>query len=84
MTYRVELEGRALLEFHHLPAGARDALIARVAELTEAPWDGATAHPDGGRAFRDAAFGDGDGLLEFHVDEGALLIRIRTIVWSGP
>ena len=39
--------------------------------------------PGGDTSFREAVFDHGRGLLGFHVDEDALLIRIFDIVWLG-
>jgi hypothetical protein len=38
---------------------------------------------EGDPAYREAVFGGGTGLLSFHVDEAAELIRIFGITWIG-
>ncbi|MGQ0464473.1 MAG: hypothetical protein ACT4QG_04030 [Sporichthyaceae bacterium] len=82
MTYRVTLAVGAALLFHNLPAHAQRALIVRAADLAEAPWDGAQVLPPGhDPSFRSTAFGDGSGLMEFHVDEATEVVGIFDIVW---
>jgi hypothetical protein len=84
VTYRVEFGGGAQIQFHTLPAQARDALIDRAVELAGKPWDDVHLRPPGGdTSFREAVFDHGRGLLGFHVDEDALLIRIFDIMWLG-
>ena len=39
MTYRVRFEAYALVQLHGLPSEAFDALLDRVVELVEEPWD---------------------------------------------
>jgi mRNA-degrading endonuclease RelE of RelBE toxin-antitoxin system len=39
VTYRVRFEAYALVQLHGLPSEAFDALLDRVVELVEAPWD---------------------------------------------
>jgi len=39
VTYRVRFEAYALVQLHGLPTEAFDALLNRVVELVEAPWD---------------------------------------------
>jgi hypothetical protein len=39
MTYRVEFDGAALVQLNGLPAAAFDALVQRVVDLVEEPWD---------------------------------------------
>lgn len=39
MSYRVALAAGARPKFHLLPEHARDALVARAADLVERPWD---------------------------------------------
>src|SRR5215831_2564678 len=46
VTYRVEFGGGAQVQFHTLPANARDALIECATQLSEHPWD-ATVRPPG-------------------------------------
>jgi len=50
--------------------------------LADAPWDETAVLPPGDDpAFRETIFGDGHGLLTFHVTEGERSIRIFNIVW---
>jgi hypothetical protein len=83
VTYRVWLEGDALVQLHGLPAAAFDAFMERVLELIEAPWDAVVMSPGGDPAYRRAVFGNGWGLLTFHVDEDAELILIFDLMWIG-
>ncbi len=83
MTYRVRFEGRALAQFHGLPREAFDALVDRVVDLVEEPWDAVVMPPGDDPAYRRAVFGSGWGLLTFHVDDDAGLIRIFDLIWIG-
>ena len=83
MSYQVQFDGNVLLQLRGLPEEAFDALVARVVELVDAPWDAAVAAPGHDPASRDVAFGTGAGLLTFHVDDDAELIRISDITWIG-
>jgi hypothetical protein len=82
VTYRVTFGGDAASQYHDLPELAQDALIARAVRLVEAPWDDAVVLPPGhDPTLRETIFGAGRGLLAFHVDEDAELVRIFNIVW---
>jgi hypothetical protein len=84
VTYRVEFGGGAQVQFHTLPKDARDALVERAVDLAEIPWDNTAVLPPGDDpAFRETVFGSGQGVLSFHVNETAELIRIFDIVWIG-
>ncbi len=83
MTYRVRFEGRALAQLHGLPREAFDALVDRVVDLVEEPWDAVVMPPGDDPAYRRAVFGSGWGLLTFHVDDDAELIRIFDLIWIG-
>ena len=74
MSYEVRFEGSALIELDGLPESAFDALIDRVTDLVEEPWD-AQAVGAPGRAGVLAQFGE-YGLLAFVVDEAAQEISI--------
>jgi hypothetical protein len=45
VTYRVRFEAYALVQLHGLPSEAFDALLDRVVELVEAPWDAVVMRP---------------------------------------
>ena len=45
MTHRVRFEAYALVQLHGLPSEAFDALLDRVVELVEAPWDAVVMRP---------------------------------------
>lgn len=82
MTYRVTFAAGAAAQYHDLPEPAQDALLARVVELADAPWDNAAILPPGGDpAFRETLFGAGHGMLAFHINERDEAIRIFNIVW---
>ena len=83
MTYRVRFEAYALVQLHGLSSEAFDALLDRVVELVEAPWDAVVMPPGDDPAYRRTVFGSGWGLLTFHVDDNAELIRIFDLTWIG-
>jgi len=83
VTYRVRFEGHALVQLHGLPLVGFDALLARVVELVDAPWDAVVMPPGDDTAYRQAVFGSGWGLLTFHVDDTTELIRIYDLIWIG-
>lgn len=80
MSYRVTFGGGAAVQFHSLPEAGQDALVARAADLAEAPWD-ARVLPGGDPRFRLALFDDGRGLVAFFLDEAVQEVRIFNIVW---
>ena len=81
--YHVRFEGRARAQLHGLPGEAFEALVARVVDLVEDPWDAVVMPPGDDPAFRGTVFGSGWGLLTFHVDDDADLIRIFDLIWIG-
>jgi hypothetical protein len=83
MTYRVEFDGAALVQLNGLPSAAFDALVQRVLALVEEPWDADLMAPGDDPAERQITFGEGSGLLSFHVDDAVELIRIFDIAWIG-
>lgn len=83
MSYRVIFGPGGGAQFHNLPEPGRDALITRSVTLADAPWDDATVLPGGDPRFRETTFGAGRGLVSFHVDDAAEVIRIYNIVWTG-
>jgi hypothetical protein len=83
VTYRVRFEAYALVQLHGLPGEAFDALLDRVVELVDEPWDAIVMPPGNDPAYRQSVFGSGRGLLTFHVDDNAELIRIFDLIWIG-
>jgi hypothetical protein len=83
VSYQVQFDGNALIQLRGLPRNAFEALLARVLELVDAPWDAAIAAPGNNPAVRDITFGNGSGLLTFQVDDDAEQIRIFDITWIG-
>jgi hypothetical protein len=84
VTYRVTFAAGAAAQYHDLPDPAQEALLARVVDLADAPWDDAIILPpstEGDPAFREALFGASHGLLAFHVNDRDEAIRIFNIVW---
>lgn len=81
MTYRHTLTVSALAKMKHLPDEALDALVSRVADLVDSPWDATATYPDKAD-FRETTFGE-FGLMFFVVDDSAELIRTYDLVWAG-
>jgi hypothetical protein len=63
VSYSVRFEGAALVQLNGLPGAAFDALLKRVADLVEEPWDAAVMPPGKDPAYRMTVFGAGYGLL---------------------
>jgi hypothetical protein len=84
VSYNVWFEGAALIQLNGLPAAAFDALVERVTSLVDEPWDAAVIPPGDDPAYRMTVFGSGSGLLTFHADDTAEIIRIFDIAWIGP
>jgi hypothetical protein len=83
VSYRVRFQDRALAQLNGLPAEAFDALAERIVDLVDAPWDATVLPPGDDPAYRQTLFGGGFGLVSFHVDDDAELIRIFNFVWIG-
>lgn len=83
MSYSVRFEGAALVQLNGLPGAAFDALLDRVTDLVDEPWDATVMPPGRDPAYRRSVFGAGYGLLTFHVDDTSEIIRIFDITWIG-
>jgi hypothetical protein len=83
VTYRAEFEGAALVQLNGLPLAVFDALVERVVALVQEPWDAELLAPGNDPAYRQVIFGEGFGLLSFHVNDATELIRIFDIAWIG-
>jgi hypothetical protein len=83
VSYQVRFEGAALVQLNGLPAEAFDALVERVVDLVDEPWDASVMPPGDDPAFRMTIFGTGNGLLSFHADDTTEIIRIFDITWIG-
>jgi hypothetical protein len=83
VSYRVAFEGKALVQLNGLPLDAFDALVERVVDLVDSPWDADLMSAGGDPAYRQAVFGHGDGLLSFRADDSAELIIIFDLAWIG-
>lgn len=81
MSYSVRFESAALVQLNGLPPGAFDALVERAVGLVDEPWDAAVMPPGDDPAYRMTVFGSGLGLLTFHTDDTAEIIRIFDITW---
>ena len=81
MSYQVRFEGAALLQLNGLPPAAFNALVERVTDLVDEPWDAVVMPPGDDPAYRTTVFGSGYGLLTFHADDNAEIIRIFDITW---
>lgn len=83
MSYKVRFGGQALVQLNGIPKVAFDVLVERVVDLVDAPWDAYVLPPGKDPAFRYTLYGDGLGIIIFHVDEASELIRIFDLVWAG-
>lgn len=83
MTYRVVFSGGAAAQYHDLPATAQDLVVARAVELAEEPWDATVLPPGDDSNLREAIFGNGLGLIGFHVNDDDETVRIFNLVWIG-
>ena len=83
MSYRVRFGGKALVQLSGLPSAAFEAIVGRVVDLVDAPWDAVVMTRGGDPAYRQVTFGQGYGLLTFRVDDEAELIVIFDIAWIG-
>jgi hypothetical protein len=73
---------RSLVQLNGLPGAAFDALLQRVVDLAEEPWDAAVP-PGKDPAYGMTVFGAGYGLLTSHADDASEIIRIFEITWIG-
>lgn len=83
VSYSVRFEGAALIQLNGLPAAAFDALVERIVDLVDEPWDASVMPPGDDPAFRMTIFDTGNGLLSFHADDTAEMIRIFDMTWIG-
>jgi len=83
VSYRVRFGGKALVQLSGLPSAAFEAIVGRVVDLVDAPWDAVVMTRGGDPAYRQVTFGQGYGLLTFRVDDEAELIVIFDIAWIG-
>jgi hypothetical protein len=83
VSYQVRFEGKALVQLNGLPLAAFEAIVERVADLVDEPWDAVLMTDGGDPAYRQTTFGQGYGLLTFRVDDTAELIRVFDIAWIG-
>ena len=83
VSYSVRFEGAALVQLNGLPATVFDALVERIVDLIDEPWDASVIPPGDDPAFRMTVFGAGNGLLSFYADDAAEVIRIFDITWIG-
>lgn len=83
MTYRAQLEGRALRQMNGLPDAALDTLVRVLARICDAPCDPVFSSPAPPVPGRRAADLDDRGFIEYLVDEDAGLVRVYHLVWTG-
>ncbi|HEY0718715.1 MAG TPA: hypothetical protein VGD68_13945 [Streptosporangiaceae bacterium] len=57
MTHRILFERGALIQLNGFPRDAFDALVERVLELVEKPWDATVMPPGDDPAIRQTVFG---------------------------
>jgi hypothetical protein len=85
LSYRPALIGRAPAQFGDLMRNKAiyDALMERIIQLTDAPWDAWPVYPgEDEPEFRETQFGE-RGLLSFRVDDNAGMLIIFNILWTG-
>jgi hypothetical protein len=56
VSYRVRFEGAALVQLKGLPAPAFDALVERIVDLVDEPWDASVMPPGDDPSFRMTIF----------------------------
>jgi hypothetical protein len=83
VSYRVRFEGKALVQLSGLPSAGFGAVVGRVADLVDEPWDAVVMTRGGDPAYRQVTFGPGYGLLTFRVDDADELIFVFDIAWIG-
>jgi hypothetical protein len=57
--------------------------VERVVDLVDEPWDASVMPPSDDPSFRMTVFDAANGLLSFHADDTAEIIRIFDITWIG-
>jgi hypothetical protein len=82
VTYRAELSGRALKQMHGLPSPAFDGLIEVMAEVIDYPDDPLRTFPTSDPYVRRIEFDDA-GLITYLINDGAKLVIILDITWTG-
>jgi hypothetical protein len=81
VSYRFTLAGSVLVKMKGLPEDALDALVSRVADLVERPWDASPTLP-GRTDLRETTFG-AFGFVFFVVDDTSEMITVYDLVWAG-
>lgn len=81
MSYRPELEESVLRQMTGLPPEAFDMLVRALSRICEDPYDRVFSAP-AGQGKRIAELGD-HGFITFAVDDGAGLVRVYDLVWTG-
>jgi hypothetical protein len=81
--YRVAFTGGAAAQFHELPKDAQDLVVTRAVELAEKPWDATVLPPGDDPSLRETTFGNGLGLIGFHVSDDDETLRIFNLLWIG-
>ena len=61
MSYQLRFEGKALVQLGGLPSAAFDAIVSRVVDLVDEPWDAVVMTRGGDPADRQVTFGQGYG-----------------------
>jgi hypothetical protein len=85
VSYRPALTSRASAQLNDLTgrADVYQALMQRLRQLAEAPWDAWPVQPGGDEPeFRQAQFSQ-HGLLSFRVDDQAKTLIIFSTIWAG-
>lgn len=82
MSYRAHLEPSALRQVSGLPDDALDLLVTLLSRICEAPYDPVFSSATGVSRRRVADVAD-FGFIVFAVDEGARLVRVFDLVWTG-
>lgn len=82
MTYRAELNGRALKQMHGLRGSAFDSPIEARADVIDYPDDPLRTFPTSDPYVRRIEFGDA-GLITYLINDGTRAVIILDISWAA-
>jgi hypothetical protein len=81
VSYRVVPHASARTQLADFPSDALDALLSRLADVADQPWDAMPVHGSPSE-FRQAQFGE-HGLVSFHVNDTTEVITVYDVTWAG-